>query len=112
MWRTFLCLTIQIRHDTRWRDGCEAAGVTVRVVVCNAWFGAVVLFLLALEFICILGGHIFLCDDGECESCADGDKKWGDQVFISERFELHKGIRNQNNDRDDRDENADISNRG
>ena len=40
-----LCLTIQIRHDTRWRDGCEAAGVTVRVVVCNAWFGAVVLFL-------------------------------------------------------------------
>ncbi|CAM2768208.1 hypothetical protein RAHE111665_00045 [Rariglobus hedericola] len=39
------CRTIQIRRDTRWPDGCEAAGVTARVVVCNAWFGGMVLFL-------------------------------------------------------------------
>jgi hypothetical protein len=43
------CRTIQIRHDTRWRDGCEAAGVTVRVVVCNAWLGSVFMTVIILS---------------------------------------------------------------
>jgi hypothetical protein len=37
-----------IRRDLRWRDECEAAGVTAKVIVCNDWLGSVVVILSEL----------------------------------------------------------------